>query len=214
MYAIAELIQQELTNRNWRKSQLVAAMGYKNLTRGLKRLEHCLHTGDCANAVLLSRLRHALELPTEQFNAAIAATQQQRAREEQARAAHEEAEQRARFRPYIYVRTSASRPSSITAAALIGPRLKHLRLDEEATALPRPFLLSLVTSLVREHYRSNQGNCPLFGNITGYALRISYDATVEFSIDGTLIQEHEGWNEDEGCATLTVGKQVVREGLF
>ena len=100
------------------------------------------------------------------------------------------------------MRTSESRPSFITAAAIIGPRLKYLQLDDEAIALPRPLLLARVMVMVREHFQCNQGKCLLFGEITGYALRITYDATVEFSVDGMLIQEHEGWNEDEGHAIL------------
>jgi len=173
-----------------------------------------MQTGDCSNTEMQSRLRSALRLPAEQFNAVIAATRKQRADEEQARVAQEEAEQRAHFRPYIYVRTSESRPSFITSAAIIGPRLKYLQLDNEVISLSRSLLLAFVSTLVREHYQLNQGKCLLFGDITSYALRITYNATVEFSIDGTLIREHDGWHENEGHATLTVGKQVIHKGLF
>lgn len=214
MYAIAQLIEQELAKRNWRKSELVAAMGYKNIAQGLKRLKNCLQHGDCSNAELLTRLAQSLELPRDQLNTIVAITRRQRADEGRARAAQEEETRRAQFRPYLYVRTSESRPSFITAAAVIGPRVKYLYLDNAVFSLPRPLLLSHVAEVVREHYRSNLGKCLLFGEITGYALRIAYDETVEFDTDGTLIQERHGWTEVEGYAMLRLNKHAITDGLF
>lgn len=214
MYAIARLIQQELAKRNWRKSELVAAMGYKNLSRGLKRLENCIRNGDCSNAEMLSRLRCALDLPAQQFESVVTETRRQCADENRIKASREEAERRAQFRPYVYVRTSENRPSFITAAAAIGPRLKYLQLEDAVIALPRPFLLSRVAEMICEHYQSNLGKCLLFGDITGYALRIAYDETVEFTSDGSLIRERPCWTEDEGHAMLIVGKHIIQDGLF
>ena len=214
MYAIARLIQQELATRGWRMSTLVTTMGYKNVARGLKRLESCIQHGDCSNTEMVTRLRGALNLSVDQLNAVIAETRRQRADEDRVRVAREETERRAQFRPYVYVRTSESRPMYMTAAAAIGPRLKYLQLDNALLSLPQPALLSHVAEMVREHYRGNLGRCLLFGDITGYALRINYDATVEFNTDGTLIQKRHGWTEDEGHAMLFVGKHVLREGLF
>lgn len=214
MYAIAQLIHHELATRGWRMSTLVTAMGYKNVSRGLKRLNGCIQDGDCSNIEMISRLRNALDLPTDHFNDVIAETRRQRAEGDRVRAAREEAERRAKFRPYVYVCTSERRPTFISAAAAIGPRLKYIQLDDAVISLPRPLLLSKVSEIVREHYRSNLGKCLLFGEITRYALRITYDATVVFAPDGSVIDERTGWTEDEGTAMLLVGKQQVSEGLF
>lgn len=214
MYAIAELIQQELSKRNWRKSELVSAMGYKSISRGLKRLEYCLQQGDCTNRDFLSRLSRTLELSPERLKAIIAKTQKQCADEVQNRVVQEEAQKRARFQPYVYVRTSETRPPFTTAATTIGPRLKFLRLENIVLMLPRPLLLSRITEMVRTHYRDNIGKCLLFGEITGYALRISYDETVEFNVDGSLLRESSGWTEDEGHAMLIRGKHIIQDGLF
>ena len=214
MYAITRLVQQELAKRNWRKSTLVAAMGYKNISRGMKRLENCLNAGDCSNADLLSRLRQALEITEAQFDDAVAATRRERLEESRASAAREEENRRARFHPYIYVRTSEHRPASITAAAVIGPRLKYLQLNDTVLSLPRPDLIARVADIVKDHYQRNLGKCLLFGRITGYALRIAYDETVVFNTDGSFIRERQGWMEDEGQARLKVGNHVLHDGLF
>lgn len=214
MYAIAQLIHHELATRGWRMSTLVTAMGYKNVSRGLKRLNGCIQDGDCSNIEMISRLRNALDLPTDHLNDVIAETRRQRAEEDRVRAVREEAERRAKFRPYVYVCTSERRPTFISAAAVIGPRLKYIQLDDAVVTLPRPLLLSKVSVIVREHYRSNLGKCLLFGDITGYAFRITYDETAEFTIDGTLVKERHGWTEDEWHAMLLVGKHVISEGLF
>ena len=214
MYAISRLVRQELATRGWRMTTLVTAMGYKIVPRGLKRLESCLQQGDCANADMLSRLRSALGLSVESLNAVVAETRRQRVDEERARVAHEEAERRAQFRPYVFVRTSESRPKFLSAAAVIGPRLKYLQLDEMVLSLPRPLLLSRVAEMICEHYCSNLGKCLLFGEITGYALRIGYDETVEYTIDGSQNGERPGWTEEEGYAMLIVGEQQIMSGLF
>jgi len=214
MYAITRLVQQELVQRNWRKSTLVAEMGYHNIARGIKRLEHCLNTGDCSNVVFLNRLRQALDVSVSPWEDAVAETRRERVAEVRAKAVREEAELRAQFRPYLFVRTSEHRPAFITAAAVIGPRLKYLQLDDLILSFPRPILLAHIGDLVREHYRENQGKCLLFGEITGYALRIGYEETVVFSPDGSMIEERPGWTEDEGHAMLMVGKQTLDDGLF
>ena len=66
--------------------------------------------------------------------------------------------------------------------------------------------------LLRQHYRSKQGKCLLFSDIPGYALRISYDATAEFSTDWMLIKEYENWTENEGRVILAVDKKAIGKG--
>lgn len=214
MYAITDYILRRMAARGWRKSELVLAMGYRDLSRGLNRLERCLREGDCSNTVLLARMRQALGSDNGRFEVAVNETQRQRQQEERARLAREEEERRARFRPYVHVRTTETRPGLITIAAVIGPRLKSFQLAGTLLSLPRPLLLARVSEIVRDHYRDNLGRCPLFGQITGYAFRIAYDATVVFDTEGNLVQETSGWHEHEGDATLTVNHHVIRSGLF
>jgi len=214
MYTITRIVQQELAIRNWRKSTLVSEMGYQNIAKGLRRLESCLNTGDCSNVFLLSGMRQALEISESQWEEAVAATGRERAEEAHIKAVQAEEKYRAHFRPYIFVRTSLSRLRSIVIAAFIGPRLRHLQLDDALLALPRPIRLARVGDLVREHYRKNNGGCMLFGEIMGYALRYGYDETVVFSTEGSIIEERPGWEEADGRALLRVGSQTIENGLL
>ena len=214
MYPITQFIAKQLSERSWSKSQLISAMGYKNISRGLQRLDTCLQQGNCTNADMLARLFRALAPPREEFDAAIAETRRQLAEEERVRLEREEEVNRAHFRPYVYVRTSQNRPPFITAAAVIGPQLKYLQLDEELVVLPRTLLLARVAQIVRQHYHLNFGKCLLFGDITGYALRITYGETVEFTSEGILVGIQAGWTEDEGHSMMQIGNSAIREGLF
>lgn len=212
MYTITRIVQQELAIRNWRKSTLVYEMGYQNIAKGLRRLGSCLTTGDCSNAVLLSRLRQALGISESQGEDVVALLSAN-VRRKRIKKIQEEEEYRAHFRPYIFVRTSLSRPTFITGAALFGSQIRHLKLDDEFLALPRPIRLARLATLVREHYRKNKGYCPFFGRILGYALRYAYEKTVVFSTEGAIIEEHPGWEELDGRAILRIGSQTLENGL-
>src|SRR5690242_18453037 len=100
VYAIAELINEAMTARGWRRHHLVAAMGYKNAAHGLKRLDACLQEGDCSNMELLQRLRQALALAPERLATAVAETRRQRVEEQRLYREQTEAAKRAHFRPY------------------------------------------------------------------------------------------------------------------
>jgi hypothetical protein len=210
---LARVIDEQLAARGWRKGHLVAAMGYKNLSRGVKRLEACLRGEDAAPEVL-RRLGAALEIAPARWEAILRATRTEREAAARADAARIEAARRAAFRPYVYVQTSETRPQSLTAAAVIGPRLKQIALDDDTLALPPARRLVRVAELVREHYRVNLGRCLLFGVITGYLFRSGYEETIAFATDGTLLATRPGWHADEGIASLTLKGLPVPEGLF
>src|ERR1700719_3230218 len=102
------------------RPDLVRRAGFKNVAKGLRRLDE-LCTGELkATASLIVGLPAALELPTEVINDTIRKTVQQL--DEAARIAGEELEAawRAAFRPCAYLLGTETRPSQITIYGMTG----------------------------------------------------------------------------------------------
>src|SRR5947207_6237899 len=103
------------------RRELVTRAGYRNVAKGLRRLDELLAGKFHTARGLLDRLPTALDVPAETVNGAVAAT------DRQMRAA-EDAAWRAAFEPYAVILTEHERPTSITLAAFTGAD-RQLRVD-------------------------------------------------------------------------------------
>jgi hypothetical protein len=209
---LAELILNSLAARGWRKSQLMTAVGYSNVNRGLRRLE-AVFAGDLSNVEFLQRVREAMDVPPAVWEAALNATLEEQARQQAVNALLAEAVAREHFQPYIHVRTSRSRPTSITIAVL-WPALRRVPLEETILALPERQRARRVGALVAAHYREHDGELPLFGDITGYAFRLAFDRTAVYDVEGELLEVRDGWQESEGGGSIRVGGQALAAPLW
>jgi hypothetical protein len=103
---IATLIERRRRELGLRRSEVAARCGYKNLSKGLRRLEQVL-SGDLERAdTLLRALPNALNLPPDVVQGAINKTVHQIA-------AEKEAIWRASFQPSAYLLGTTDRPSQI-----------------------------------------------------------------------------------------------------
>jgi hypothetical protein len=94
----------------------------------------------------------------------------------------------AHFEPYIFIETSEKRPSSISNAAWTGNQMKYINLDGTLS----PADLSTVHDLVREHFKMNQGKCPLYGEITGYRFVFSPTESIVLNTEGNELRRENG----------------------
>ncbi len=213
MNPLAHLILDSLAARGWRKADLVTAMGYRDLGRGLRRLDACLRGEEVAEEVL-RRVQQALSIPEARWTQVLGETRSQQQETERQRRQEALAARQARFRPYIYVLTSESRPVNITAAAVIGPRLRFLYLEDELLRLPRPARIARVADRVQDHFRANLGKCLLFGDIVGYRFQIAYDEVLVLDVTGSVreVRTETAGEEPEAC--LQVKHSSLHEGLF
>jgi hypothetical protein len=119
--AISALVGRRCRDLGLSGVELVHLCGYKNISKGLGRLEQ-LHAGDFKRTTGLVRtLAVALDVPVEVVNAAVEETQ--RYIRESADAAW-----RAAFRPHAVIMTERERPSPAFIAAFIGVNVL-LRVD-------------------------------------------------------------------------------------
>ena len=105
--------------------ELVRRCGYKNIPKGLRRLEQLCQGDFARSTVLLHALPYALEVTAEVVKQAVEQTQQN-LREA------EELAWREAFRPHAIILTEREIPQPIFVAAMVGvERLLRLDLDHE-----------------------------------------------------------------------------------
>ena len=113
------------------------------------------------------------------------------------------------FIPDLYVLTEYRRPSFITGAAVMGVRQKRVALPEGIDGLPLSERYRGVGEIIRRHYATSHGECPLFGRITGYAYRLTTDTATMFTVEGQVQAECIAFRE-AGVAVARIGRHSIR----
>jgi hypothetical protein len=86
------------------------------------------------------------------------------------------------FFPYVFLVTISRMPSSIAMAAVAGGGMKYINLPRTFTAAD----LSQVQHIVRKCYRTNEGNCALFGRIMSFLFVYSPTEGILLEVDGNV----------------------------
>jgi hypothetical protein len=153
------------------------------------------------------KLANTLNIPPEDIKNAVELTETQILHEK-------ESYERGRFKPYIYIKSSLSTPTSITIVAFGGVAgCKHIQIPDEIKAMPEDEQLIEIGRFLAFHYKYRNGECLHFGKITGYIYMKSFDNGVVYSIDGTIIGQHNA-PINEGEATLFIGKKRIPSSWF
>lgn len=168
-----DLIKARIKALELSRREFIGRLGYHNIAKGERRLR-ALEAGDLALArTLKDAIASATELPLEAVEAAIAAEWNHRTQ-------LDDAAYRRGFVPHAILRTTQSRPSPITIAAIIqAEQMRYLWLPAE---LPVVQYASHVAGSLPE-------GVPCFGLVTGFVLNYSPDRAVEFDREGNPMRE-------------------------
>ena len=129
---IQTLVSSRREELGLRPVELVRRCGYKNVSKGLRRLERLCQGNFTGSDTLIRTLPAALDVPEEAIRKAVEDTQRQ---------IHEAEESawRATFVPHAVVLTERERPTQIFVAAILGvDRLR--RVDFDLTKSPGTFI--------------------------------------------------------------------------
>ena len=192
IYAINSFVEDALATRGWRKHDLVAAMGYRDQRRGMRRLQECVCHGAGLTTDFLRRLARALQVSETVVTAIAADTERQRAMFHHEQERENEAARCASFQPYCYVQTALEQSAASSVATLYSVGHKYFSIPAELLGLPRAHCLSRVGEMVRDHFREHLGYCLHLGKISGYLFRMSYEETIYLTIDGHIVEERHG----------------------
>jgi hypothetical protein len=157
------------------RSGLVTRCGYRNVSKGLRRLDQ-VYAGDLEKAASLLRgLPKALNLSPETVQRAIDETVQQIAAEAEAR-------WRASFEPCAYLLGTSKTPSQIFIFGITGGAERWLRIPLDLLQPPLTYAdqaLAVVqqTPIVK-----------FFGPTTGFVVNYTPDHAVRFDLNGRPVE--------------------------
>lgn len=197
---IETLVSSRCKELGLRPVELIRRCGYKNIAKGIRRLEQ-LRRGDfSSSATLIRTLPSALDVPTEAVRKAVQDTQ---------REIHEaeEAAWRAAFIPHAAILTERKIPRPIFAAAILGvDRLR--RVDFDLSKSPETYVQQALDGLRQKLAEGKSDQIPTFGKPVGVIVNYSPDHAVRFDLDGNAIEALDRAYR-LGEATLSIGNRPV-----
>lgn len=209
-YPIHNLIENQAKRLSLRRSELALRCGFKNVEKGLRRIDGVCH-GDLDSPgakMVLDNLASALEVEKVVVENAIAATADIIAEANRLAEAKREAAWRESFKPHAYLVGSQNRPSQITFYGLTGGPERWLKIPLD---LSQP----AVTYAVQAHeFVAKMPFVPYHGRTTGYVVNYTPDSAVRFDLDGNPV-EHFDRAYMPGQVEVFIGKhKLPARGLF
>ena len=210
-YSLGQVIIDEMNRQGISRLELASRAGYKNITKGMRRLDGILDGS--GELVLLRQFSEALGIAPDRLERALAETAAERATEQAEAEQQREAHLRAIFRPIINVETEYRRPSPLHIGIMFFDTLKRIHLP--ASILKRSFDHQLAWAMraVPKHYSAKGGKAPSFGQITGYAFRFSYDEAILLDVNGKIVDEHARATPDP-LMYLAIGRTRMPASTF
>jgi hypothetical protein len=173
MNPLEQQLDHELKTRGMSRQELVQRMGYRNISKGLRRLNELL-SGLSEYPQLLPRIEQALNLPDKRFWQAAAELN-----------ALLIAEERRDFKPRIQVIPTVT-PRPVFVAAMC-PYLLNIEVPEQLVSLPVGEALSIVCDLYRKHRDNYPSGWP---RGKGFVYHRSYDESFEFDAECQLVKHN------------------------
>jgi hypothetical protein len=187
---IDELISSRCNELDIGPVELVRRCGYKNIAKGLRRLED-LRGGECQSTRgLIAGLPQGLDVPAEVVQKAV---------DDTIRQLHEahEAAWRAAFKPHAIILTERKIPQPIFVAAMIGVD-ELLRIDfppfAAAEMYPDLAIEGIRLKLARWNRDFNRRKglgsyqLPAFGRPIGFVVNYSPDQATSFDLGGNVVE--------------------------
>ncbi|MFZ3325669.1 MAG: hypothetical protein WA231_07145 [Methylocella sp.] len=175
--AIATLVRSRMIELSLSRGEL-AKRGYKNLAKGIRRID-VLCGGDVEGTKqFLDALPQALETSAETVKRALDQTVREIKLVERQEAEARDKIWRENFCPHAIILTERTVPSPIFVAAIIGVE-KLLRIDLDATQGPVRFVRQVLDRLPE--------GVPAFGKTAGFVINYSPDKAVRFDSNGQPI---------------------------
>ena len=181
---IQRLIESRLKDLGIRQSELARRCGFKNLDKGMRRLE-ALCRGDINSpsaAMILTALPMALEVGEATVHVAVHETAKAVDKMDRMAAADREAAWRASFKPHGYLCGSQERPSSITMCGVTGGPGRWLKIPLDSSQPPVTFAPQCL-AVVRK-----TPTITFFGQTTGFIVNYSPDHGVRFDLEGNPVE--------------------------
>ena len=191
--AIGSLIINRLRVLDLRRQHLLRRAGYKNIAKGLRRLDELLAGELDKTSDLIRALPAALDVPPEVVEHAIQETRRRTAEAQQAAEQARQTVWRAAFRPHAIILTERTVPHPIFVAAFIGVE-RLLRIDFDSASVPVSYVKQAVSGIRQKlaEFSSETGRIPemlpAFGCPIGVIVNYTPKRAVRFDLNGDALE--------------------------
>ena len=199
--AIEALILKRSATLKLGRSDLVRRAGFKNVSKGLRRLDQLCAGEFKSTASLIAGLPAALELPRELVADAVRQTEQQVAEARRITEQEEEAAWRAKFQPCAYFVGTTIPPSSICMYGISGGSDRWLKIPLDLSQPPVTFAAQALTVVRRSPF------VQFFGATTGFIVNYTPYYAVRFDLSGFPVEMLDHAFRP-GEVTLTLGRKT------
>jgi hypothetical protein len=180
--AIQSLIDGRCRELGVSRSELVGRCGYKNISKGIRRLDE-LYAGSLQRtAHLLAGLANALRLSPNVVQRALTDTNQELEARAARAAAEAEAAWRAAFKPHGILLGTQERPSQIFIFAVSGGAERWLKIPLDVSQPPVTYAEQAL-AVVR-----STPSVQFFGKTTGFIVNYTPDRAVRFDCEGRPVE--------------------------
>lgn len=187
MYPSSKLILDFLAERHLTKTEFVKCLDYKNINRGLRRIQRCLDTGVISDYIQTMLVTMA-GMDRERLQKALRETQMEMERERKDYMIRRELQERLQFRPHLYALSTASRPSFITGYAICGgDNLRIIPLPENILNETSDDQMTIIKNRIENYKNKCKGIIPFFGPVSGFIYQYTYDEGIKLSVEGEIL---------------------------
>ena len=190
---IGSLIINRLRVLDLRREHLLRRAGYKNIAKGLRRLDELLAGELDKTRDLIRALPAALHVRPEVVERAIEETRRRTAEAQQAAEQARQTVWRAAFRPHAIILTERTVPQPIFVAAFIGVE-RLLRIDFDPASVPVSYVKQAVSGIRQKlaEFSSKTGRIPetlpAFGCPIGLIVNYTPNRAVRFDLNGDALE--------------------------
>ena len=183
---LAKVIIDSMKRNNYSRAELIMRIGYKNVNKGLRKLDKLMSHGDYKKD-FFTKCIDALGVDSKEIINAVHF-------DEVTKAEKREKQEREDVEPYIYFKTERTIPSSITIFGLTGGTRRHkmLFIRDYFESTYMNIKTEEIKNIIKNHHKESKGIAPFFGYITSYLYCPTYDESYDCSVDGIIGNENLG----------------------
>jgi hypothetical protein len=203
-YPIHELIENQQKRLGLRRNELARRCGFKNLAKGLRRIDGVCH-GDLDSPgakMVLDNVAVALEVDKVEVENAIAATAEIITETNRLAEAKREAAWRKSFKPQAYLVGSQNRPPQITFFGMTGGPERWLKIPLDLSQPPVTYALQAHEFVKKTPF------VPYHGRTTGFIVNYTPDSAVRFDLDDHPVERFDR-AYIPGQVEVFIGKQKL-----
>lgn len=190
-YPIVQFISRLMQEYEFSRVKLVQALGYRNLKRGLRRLEPWMENGDGFQRIL-KQIARAYPGHADGLEKAVAATRAIKEAEAEAAWFERCKAEEAMFVPFVHAEGESTVPNGITIFGVTGghERWTTIRVSQTILNLPIEDQLAALPELMLAYRRRYDGQVPFFGQLTGFKF-VRLLEHFQFDAEGRLLEHVE-----------------------